>query len=130
MSGVFAEILTLAEKVNNYLTPASAFDSTTQHQYVVPTGKRWFVLGGTCNRNAAATITITARDVSDQILIHIDYQGSSTGVHSWPNSNASGTEYFYTFPLVLDAGEYIRIVYSAAQGAGAFSSCVVLEVDV
>lgn len=125
MMSIVTRQITLARKVNNYLSPASAWDSTTAHHYVVPADKRWILLYGIVNLDASGTLSVYVRDAADKIVGLLATYAAGTGVKAYPiDAYWSGDG-----PIVLDAGEYIRLVCGAAQGAGAYSSCVVLEFE-
>ena len=131
---IFAELLTVAKKLNNYAENATGgglWTSTTEYRATVPAGKRWFVQGGCVNRDVSSTMNVNAYDASDDLLFFLDFQGAATGTTCWPNTQAVAVR--IQFPkngLMLDAGEYILITLAVAQGVGAFANCVILEVDV
>lgn len=126
-----ADAIHFAKKVNNRLSPASVWDSVTQHQFVVPGGKRWIVIGGAINRNAAETVSTAAYDLADNIIVQIDYQSAAASTTVWPSTAASGAIPQFPFGgLVLDSGEYIRLTFGGNQGAGAWITCMVLELSV
>jgi len=138
MSHIFAELLTLAKKVNNYIEDATdnaatnaKFTSTTTQEWTVPTGKRWFVLGGNFNWNVSATAIFQAHDSSDKIIGTLMKTTAITGDHPWPSILSSVmVSGDHASPWILDAGEYVKVTAGAAQGATATASCVVLEIDV
>lgn len=121
-----------ARKINNWeddATSGTLWTSTTTFDVVVPTGKRWFVIGGQITRSDSDALTVRAYDTSDEIIFQIASQAAATGVTAWPDAlgavAVATAKPFY----VLDEGEYIRIYFAGAQGATAEASCVVLEVD-
>lgn len=133
MNAIFAELLTVAKKLNNYeddATSGTLWTSTQTFEVVVPTDKRWFVLGGQVTRDVSSTVIITARDAADKIITMIYSAGAGTGTNAWPNTVASASTYPFAVPLILEAGEYIYMAFGTAQGATAHASCMVLEVDV
>lgn len=123
---IVGTLKTLAKKKNNYVATAAAFsESVLRHKAVVPAGKRWFLIGGYVKRDASETIIVTARDTSDNnILKLLDETASTSGV-AYPEA-----DFQFGSPTVLDAGEYIDFTFGGNQGAGAYLSCIVLEVDV
>lgn len=126
-----------ARKVNNYIEDATdnaatnaKFTSTTAQEYTVPAGKRWFVLGGYVKRDASSTLAVVAYDVSDKIIMYFDYQAAATGQTAWPCQDAHDRAVNPSYPIILDAGEYVGISFGSAQGAGAEASCIILEIDI
>lgn len=133
--GQFDEIL-YCHKVNNYIEDATdiaagndKFDSDQLATMIVPAGKRWILLGGVVNRDASSTLTIYVKDASDNIIHLVLYSGATAALTTWPD-NADSEKTYIFHPIILDVGEYVEFSFGAAQGAGAFLSCVVLEVDV
>lgn len=125
----YSEILTLGRKINNRLLDSSTWLTTSTHKFVVPTGKRWFVLGGIVNRSDAATLEIKVADTSDLTIDYIDTQAAGTGITAWPNDTVDA-KISTSYPKILDAGERISLVFGAAQGATAYISCIVIEVNI
>ena len=129
---VVTDLLTVARKLNNYeadATGGTLWTSTTTFKCTVPVGKRWEFLFGYHKRDVSSTALVEIRDVSDDIIGSLDYQGAATAGVGYPNTSAGNN----TLPkgrVVLDVGEYILITFGTAQGVGAYASCVVLEVDV
>jgi len=126
MSQIFAELLTVARKLNNYLENATtSFDSTTSHKYVVPVGKRWSLIGGIVKRDVSSTLSVIAYDSSDNPILEMSLQGAATALVIWPDDarNMFGR-------CVLDAGEYVHMAFGTAQDTGAYMSCMAMEVDV
>ena len=126
-------MLATGVKKNYYIEDATdnaatnlKFDSTTEQKYTVPSGKRWYLIGGVVNRDVSKTLTITACDTSDKIIHSVAFASAGTGKHNYP-TGVAGTANLHR-PIILDAGEYIHIVFGDAQGAGAYASCVVIEV--
>jgi len=135
MSQIYAELLTLAKKFNNYeIDPVTGLKvlwlSTTSFRAVVPTGKRWFVIGGVVNRNVSSTLTITIRDSSNALILRIQYLAAATGISLWPSTYSDIANMDIVNPIPLDAGEYFDLLFGTAQDAGSYASCMVLEVDV
>lgn len=125
---IVTELLTKAKKVNNYeLYSASGplWTDTTHYRATVPVGKRWFVLGGAVKRDASATINTGVYDAADKQIGKILDDAAGTGLVSFPEDC-----YFIGTSWILEAGEYIESVFGAAQGTGAYHSCVVVEIDV
>ncbi len=128
----FLDSLVYVRKLNLYIADATdnaatneKFTSTTVQDYIVPAGKRWFVIGGNINRDASQTVTVDFYDSSDNRILRGDSRGAGTGITEWPSAN-----YDAYFPVPLDAGEYVKLTFGGAQGAAAWATCVVLEVNV
>lgn len=117
-------------KINNYLEDAtSTWDSTTVVTFTVPTGKRWYLRGGTIYRTVASTCTCFLHDSSDAPLLQLGNYAAGTGRAGYPNSDGTtATEGYKAVPIVMDAGEYIKLTFGVAQDASASVSCVVMEV--
>lgn len=120
--------LARARKVEIYLLDAtSTWDATTNHKWTVPAGKRWFVIGGNVKRDANETLYVTCHNSSDEQILQLVSEAAATTLKAWPESDYAiwgGT------PIVLDAGDYIYFLCGGAQGAAAYISGWVLEVDV
>lgn len=110
----------LLRKVNNYVAPAASWDTTATHNLTVPASTRWVVIGGHVTRDANETVTVYARDSSNNNLVTLMNEGAGTGTtyHAIPTNQL----------LVLDAGEDVQFTFGGAQGAGASLSLVILEV--
>jgi len=128
---IFAELLTLARKLNNYEVYGAGagplWTSTTNYKAVVPAGKRWFLYGGVVFRSASATASINVYDAADKKIYTLGSHAAATGICHYPEAENTGS---LAFPIPLDAGEYVDITLGAAQGATAYGTCVVLEVDI
>ena len=124
--------MTVAKKVNNYeadATGGTLWIDTQNFKCVVPTGKRWFVIGGASNRDVNAASSVKFYTASDELLHTVDSQAAGTGITGWPQPVGNAGNYSGGQFIVLDAGEYINVYFAVAQGASAYASCVVLEVD-
>ena len=131
---IFAELLTVAKKIDNYAADATGgglWTSTTTYEVTVPAGKRWFLLGGVIKPDTSATTSTTAYNAADEPLYKIGYQAAGTNLQAMLKQTADYNHANpHGHPLVLDAGDYVDVEFGAAQGASAYCSCVVLEVDV
>ena len=133
MMTISVDLLTVAKKVNNYDVDATAgglWTSTTTYQATCPAGKRWFLIGGVVSNSASGTTLAQVHDAADAVIHQLAVIAASTGVKPYPNQNSSADHMQIPTPIVMDAGEYVLVTCGVAQGAGAFASCVVLEVDV
>lgn len=134
MSGIIAELLTVAKKLNNYeiySASGTLWTSTTVYTAVVPAGKRWFVLGGLINRNVSSTISIRVYDAADKHILNIGETAAATAYTTWPCTVATGSRlHGGIYPIILDAGEYVTILFGTAQDTSSWATCVVLEIDV
>ncbi|MEE9540567.1 MAG: hypothetical protein V3V85_03615, partial [Candidatus Thorarchaeota archaeon] len=102
----------------------------TNQTYEVPTGKRWYLLGGTTNRDVSGDLVIVCLDTSGNVILELQYEAAGTGSATWPSASNSARHHSGVGrPMVLDAGEQVDLTFGAAQGAGAYASCVVLEVN-
>lgn len=135
VTGILADIIMTGRKVNNFITDATdnaptnaKWTSTTEQEYTVPSGKRWYLLGGIVNADVNATCTVRIEDSSNNIIQQLHYESARTGICAYPQQYSSGYSQNAPFIMILDAGELVKIVMGAAQGAGAFASCVVIEV--
>jgi len=120
--------LTVARKIDNYdkdATGGGLWATTQQYKVTVPSGKRWFLLGGITYRSVSSTLTGAIHDSSDNMLYYVCSAAAATGYVMYPQ-----TTFQLGTPAVLDAGDYVNITFGTAQDANAFCTCVVLEVDV
>jgi len=121
-----------ARKLDNYAKDATAgglWTSTTTFRVTCPVGKRWFFVGCTSYRDAAATKMARIYDVSDNVLQQVYVDAATTGIACFPSTVVGVTVLTPLIPFVLDATDYIELTFGAAQGAGAFASVQVLEVS-
>ena len=126
---IFAELLTVAKKVDNYEIYTGAGDTywvdTTHYRATCPAGKRWVLLGGMFSRDVSGTATTYVYNVGDELIAQLGYEAAATGRAGYPEwAQAKGTMWMF------DAGDYVEIIFGAAQSTAAFASCVVLEIDV
>mgnify|MGYP000316936991 CR=1 FL=1 len=128
---ISVDLLTVAKLVDNYekdATGATAYwPDTTHYVATVPTGKRWFVFGGIAFRGVNSTVTVAIHNDSDDVVHYIADHGAAAGIASYPESANTGA---LAFPLVMDAGWYVRMTFGVAQNANSYASCLVLEVDI
>jgi len=128
----------MAKKVDNYIEDATdngtgndKFDSTTLQKYEVPSGKRWILLGGVVVIDASSTCTVSIKNSAGKLIRRIIAGTATTGTVPYPSTNAAVTyEGGVAYPHVLDYGDYVEVLFGAAQGAGASASCQVLEIDI
>jgi len=122
--------LTLARKINNRKLSSATWTSTTQHKFICPAGKRWFVLYGMISRDVSSTITVRVYDSSDAQILNLEEATAATGSSVWPNLSGLNEVDGGAYPIILDAGEYVSIGFGTAQSTVAWITCVVLEVDI
>lgn len=125
MNSIFTELLTVTKKINNRLLSSATWDSTTEHKFTVPTGKRWFVLDGGLSRDVSSDCKINIYDSGDNLIDGLGLASTATGTYWWPNAT-----YPLYNPKVVDAGEYIDYLFASAQSTAAWIMCRVLEVGV
>lgn len=100
--------------------------ATTTYVAAVPAGKIWLFWGGYLDGDAAETIVVTIHDGSDnQILGPLLSEADATVGYSYPDPAL----YTSQMPIPLLAGWYVLLTFGGAQGALAFASCIVTEVD-
>ncbi|GAI69232.1 unnamed protein product [marine sediment metagenome] len=124
------ELLAIARKVDNYENDPVAglkvlWTSTTVFQATCPAGKRWFLLGGYIDRDVAATCVVRIRDSAANFLRSLSDAAAST-----VRIPLIENEFAQTGIFILDPGDYVHVYFGVAQGAAAFASCQVLEVDI
>ena len=105
-----------------------AHTNITEYSYVVPKGKKWLLIGGRVRRPTTCTLVMYITDPDDHdVLLIIDC--FSGDVDAWYPAVATGkTNINAVFPLVLEEGWSIKIVWSVEQ-ASTSTTCCVLEVD-
>lgn len=104
------------------------WQTTQQYKAVVPSGKRWILLGINTYRDQNGTLSVAIRDASDEYILYVGADGAATGWCVFPN-RTDGDTMFSGFPIIVDEGEYIDIAFGAAQTTGAHCTVHVLEVD-
>ena len=127
--GQFAEVLTIARKVNNWEEdPVTGvkelWESTQSFKAVVPAGVRWFVLGGVVKRNVSSTVSISGYDSAGKIIFFFDTQSAAASTTGWPTP----AKFPAGIIAIMDPGEWVRMIFGTAQDAGSNASCVVLEI--
>lgn len=116
------------EILDNLVKGAANFSvSTTNHKITVPTGVRWLFFGGRVNRSANATLVIRLYESGDEVILQLQDDAAATGATNYPNTDKAEMT-VPGMPIPLKAGDYINIVFGAAQGATASCSAIVLEV--
>lgn len=138
MSPYVLDAILAGPKKNYYIEDATdnaadntKFESTTLQKYVVPANSRWILIGGVVQRDAAETLDIDIYDASDQHILHLDTDAAATDLVTFPSTKANKANHNpVSLPIILDEGEYINILFGGAQGAGAYASCIVIELRV
>lgn len=126
---LFMDLLQVGKIVDEaQLNATTNWDSTTQHKYTVPAGRRAFFICGFVSRSDAATAQMTAVRSDAKVLAHFGSHSSATGGCGFPTNQSN---YFNpSYPLILEAGDYIQLTCGAAQGATAYVVIRVIEVDI
>lgn len=131
---IYAELKTVALLKDNYAIDATGgglWVNTSTYRATVPTGKRWFLIGGICSRDVNSSASVRIYNSTPVQVHNVDEYAAAASVFAFPSRqtgiNASTPS---GLPFVLDAGWYLQIAFGVAQGAAAFATCVVLEVDV
>jgi len=100
--------------------------ATTTYVATVPAGKIWQFWGGYLDGDAAETIVVTIHDADDnQLLGPLLSEANATVGYSYPDPAL----YTSQMPIPLLAGWYVLLTFGGAQGANAYASCIVTEVD-
>ncbi len=130
MSSIKATLTETGRIVDNYVEDATTnFDSTTQHQVIVPANRRWLVMSISCRRDANATLAVSQLNASDKQTDVLCSLAAGTGIITIPNGG-TGTGESKGFPRWLDSGSYIQFNFGAAQGATATIAVNAIEVIV
>jgi hypothetical protein len=114
--------------VTNYKKGAAGgapWTDTTHYKVTVPTYKRWWLFGGVVNRDANQTCDVMVYDSSNNIVLYLADQAAGTGISHYPDSTLAQVQ----MPIPLEAGMYVQATFDGAQGANAYASCYVLEVE-
>lgn len=127
----------LGYKKNYYIEDATdnasdnlKFDSDTAQKYIVPAGKRWLLIGGNVNRDVSSTLLVRLHDAANKVILTLANESAGTGVTVFPNGGTNDENFRPIGPIILDAGEYVRILFGTAQTGAAWASCMVIEVGV
>lgn len=127
---IVAGLLTKAKKLNNWDEDATAGGLwTTDQTYIakVPAGKRWFLYGGIVNPDVYSTVFVAFYNTADKVILELANYAAGTAAEPYPEVANVGQ---FIFPVVMDAGEYVRAYFAVAQTGAAACSCVVLEVGI
>ena len=98
---------------------------TTHYTAIVPAGKIWWFWGGYQDGSVNGTVVGTIKDGSDNILFVILSEADATVAIGYPDPALVNVN----MPIPMLAGWYLELLYQNAQGAAAYASCVVTEVD-
>lgn len=96
----------------------------TEHRITVPTGKKWLLWDVTVYRDVNATLVVYINNSSDETIIYLGASGAGTGFTSLRQVA------YPSFPTIMKAGDYVRVVFGANQAAIASIAAVVTEVPV
>ncbi len=93
--------------------------------YTVPAGKRWIVLGGIVSRDVSSTVSGSITNSAAAVIGRVLSETAATGISMWPEA-----DYHIGTPHILDSAEGIAFYFATSQTAGAYGSCMVLELEV
>ena len=123
------KLLKLGRLVDNFeedATGATAkWPDTTHYKAEVPLGKRWFLLYGSFYRDANQTANVQILNAADKTVGYLGSYGATTGIAGYPLYSSTSVPEC----IILDAGWYIYITFGGAQGANAYATAVVIEVQ-
>ena len=101
------------------------WDDTTHYVVTVPAGKIHLLWGGYVDIENNATLDVTIRDASDNIIMYLLDEAAGTAAFHYPDPAVCGVGH----PIPLLAGWYAEALFGAAQSTAAFASCVCTIVD-
>lgn len=96
--------VSLATLVTNFQT----LGAVATHTETVPAGRRWLLLGGDIERDAAATLQISIRDTANNVIIRSKTEPAGT-------TRVDVASLFYTMPQPLDPAWDILVTWGVAQ---------------
>ena len=114
-----------------------ANNTAKSQDFTVPTGKRWYVLGGRIHnaddvaRNAEILVYDSANDVMAYFMALASV--GAGGVKMFPDQVATANVFGFKQPYIMEAGDYVRMNWAAGGASAGGTSKVflhVLEVDV
>jgi hypothetical protein len=114
--------------VDNYdidATGGGLWTDTTHYKATVPTYKRWWLYGGVVNRDANQTCDVMVYNSANKIVLYLADQAAGTGISHYPDSTLAQVQ----MPIAIPAGGYVQATFGGAQGAAAYATCYVIEVD-
>lgn len=96
------------------------WDDTTHYVVTVPADHNYLLWGGYVDIENAATLDITIKDASDNIIMYLTDEGAGAGAHHYPDPAICNVK----MPIPLKEGWYVEVLFGAAQSTAAFASCV------
>ena len=123
MSTFFSWVFLGGKRVTNVET-LGAVDTKT---WAVPAGKRWLLIGGYAERDAAATLDLKVTDSADVTIMIMPQIAAGTTNIGFGNFATDTTWHFE--PFVLDGGDKIVLDWGVAQTSPEIA-LLVLEVDI
>lgn len=81
--------------------------------YVVPAGERWKLLGGMVERDTSATLDVRGYNAADHDIYFLS--DAVAGTYTVEVPNKADFKRNYGGDIILEAGDYIKIVWGAAQ---------------
>ena len=123
MTDVFAWIFQGGKLVDN----AATLGAVSTIAWTVPAGKRWLVLGGYAERDAAATLDLKVENATPLNVLVMPQIGAGTtniGFGCFGDPSVWGFR-----PFILDAGYVITIDWGAGQTTPEVA-LLVMEIDI
>lgn len=85
-------------------------------KFTVPSGKRWIVWGGYCERDAEGTLLIEIYNAADKLIALILSLAAGTTNQSWGVMCISGANVTkMESPFPLDSGMYVKYTWGVQQ---------------
>ena len=99
-----------SELKNNFAT----LGAVSTISFTVPADKRWYVYGGTVERDQSAALDVAFYDADDHLIMALSQVAAGTTKISWGFA-ATAVLNILNAPLPLDAGSYVKYTWGAAQ---------------
>ena len=123
---VFAHVFIGGKIKDNYEADATGatahWPDTTHYKATVPAGKRWIFIEGVVKPDANATITGHILNDDDEVIAFLCSIGATTALQLYPTSGLKNW-------IPMKAGDYVQLTFGAAQGANAYASAIIVELD-
>lgn len=130
---ITTEILKVARIHDEHVTTSASFsESTSEHRLTVPTGQRYFVVGGHLDPDNSSTLSVRLKNSADLQIGVMMSESAGTAIKFFGGyavtNNMSGGLTGGICPL--EAGDYVMFDYGTAQGTASVIFCRVLVIDV